>query len=630
MSASRRSTFARLLLGALTLVATAGPAWAAPEGKCPDRDPLRRAFFGDLHVHTTLSLDAATQGTRLRPRDAYRFARGARVGIQPHDVDGNPLRQLQLARPLDFAGVTDHAELFGELRTCRTPGLPGYDSPICMVYRRWPRLAFFMMNSRNAEGADATRFSFCGDENEHCLDAAATPWKETIDAAEEANDPCSFTSFVAYEWTGAPLSLNLHRNVIFRNATVPSLPVSSLDATVVSQLWRDLEEKCTRGLEGCEVLAIPHNSNLSGGTMFGDEEETGRPFTAEYVRLRNRSEPLVELVQHKGDSECQLGPGTNDELCTFERLPYDNFGQKFGGVDAEPSRSSFVREALKQGLQLEERFGTNPYELGIIGSTDTHLGTPGYVDETAHPGHGGAGTPATKGGPARLPDDIEFNPGGLAVLWAEENSRDALFDAMKRRETYSTSGPRMTLRFFGGWEYPTRLCDAPDMVAQGYAGGVPMGGRLANPSSEAPQFVVAAWSDPGIPGAQPVPLERIQIIKGWAKDGATHERVFDLALDESPDEVDPATCTPPTEGPRSLCAVWADPEFDPSERAFYYARAVEAPTCRWHTFLCNAAGVTCDDPATVTDALAPCCDERYPATIQERAVSSPIWYSPGA
>ncbi len=629
------SALCRFSLAALACVClAAGAASAEPPPDCANHDPSRRAFFGDLHVHTTLSLDAATQGTVLRPRDAYRFAQGSEVGIQPHDSTGKPLRTLRLRRALDFAAITDHAELFGELRTCRTPGLPGHDSPICRVYRRWPRLAFFMMNSRNAEGADATRFSFCGENDEHCLAAAATPWQETIDAAEEAydrTDACDFTSFVAYEWTGAPMSSNLHRNVIFRNEKVPALPVSSLDATVVSQLWRDLEENCLQGVEGCDVLAIPHNSNLSGGLMFGDEEETGRPFTAEYARLRKRSEPLAELVQHKGDSECRTGLGTNDELCNFELLPYENFAGKFSSVEIEPGPTNFVRNALKDGLLLEARLGTNPYQFGLIGSTDTHLGTAGYVDEKAHPGHGGAGTPAKDGGSRRLPDDVEFNPGGLAVVWAEENRRDSLFDAMRRRETYSTSGPRLSVRFFAGWEYPQDLCDAPNFAARGYAGGVPMGGELTDPPAAAagPRFAVSALADPGVAGAKAVPLQRIQIVKGWAANGATHEEVYDVAGGRAEgSSVDPLTCEMSGSGPSALCAVWTDPDFDPKERAFYYARVLESPTCRWHTWLCNAAGVRCNDPSTIPEDMAPCFDDRYPSTIQERAVTSPIWYSP--
>ena len=610
----------------------AAPATATDDlrAPCPSRDELRRPFFGDLHVHTTLSLDASTQGTRLRPRDAYQFARGKEVGIQPHDEDGQALRRLRLGRPLDFAAVTDHAELFGELRTCRTPGLPGHDSAVCMVYRRWPRLAFFLMNSVMAEGAEANRFSFCGDNNIHCAQAAQPPWRETIDAAQEANDPCGFTSFVAYEWTGAPMSQNLHRNVIFANATVPRLPVSALDATIVSQLWNQLDEVC-RSDQGCEWMAIPHNSNLSGGLMFGPQEETGKAFTPEYAEHRRRSEPLVEVVQHKGDSECREGLGTNDESCNFELLPYDTFAGKYSiNLSEAPAAVNFVRNALKAGLVHEEKLGTNPFQSGMIGSTDTHLGTPGYVSERGHPGHGGAGQPASAGGPPRLTDDIEFNPGGLAVVWAEENTRASIFAALRRRETYSTSGPRMSVRFFGGWDYPAQLCDARDFVGRGYAKGVAMGAEMpAQPAPAArPHFAVSALSDPGSPTTPGASLQQIQIVKGWSEGGETHEKVYQVARGREEETIDPKSCAVPISGSRSLCAVWSDPDFDPKQRAFYYARVLENPTCRWHTHLCQAAGVDCTAPSDVPETLAACCDETYPATIQERALTSPIWYSP--
>ena len=621
-------------LAILTALPAAGSETRTP---CADRDPLRRPFFGDLHVHTTLSLDAATQGTRLRPRDAYRFARGAEVGLAPHDEDGNPLRRLRLNRPLDFAAVTDHAELFGELHICRTPGLAGYDSAMCAIYRRWPRLAFLMMNSRTAEGPGATRFSFCGPEGEGCLAASRPAWDETIAAAEEAYDrseDCNFTSFVGYEWTGAPMSQNLHRNVIFRDHRVPDLPVSVFEAGLVSDLWRLLDQRCRRDTPGCEVLAIPHNSNLSGGLLFAGEEENGRPFTPAYAELRRRSEPLVELIQHKGDSECRTGVGTGDEFCNFEPLPYDTFSGKFTGqMAAQPAPSNFVRNALGEGLVWEGRLGTNPFEYGFVGSTDTHLGTPGYVDERAHPGHGGAGTPATAGGAMRLPDDIEFNPGGLAVVWAEENSRESIFAALQRRETYSTSGPRMTVRFFGGWDLEQGICSSADLAALGYQQGVPMGGRLgpAPDPTQTPRMLVSALADPGIEGRPGIPLDRVQIVKGWTERGEAREEVFDIAgAGDAPWSVDPATCSTGGSGPRSLCAVWSDPDFDPSQRAFYYARVLERPTCRWHAWFCNDAGVRCDQSDAVEPTLAACCDPTYPRTIQERAVTSPIWYSPPA
>ena len=598
---------------------------------CAAFDPLRQPFFGDLHVHSTLSLDAATQGTRTRPRDAYRFARGEQIGIQPWDGE-RPLRSVQLARPLDFAAVTDHAELFGELHICRTPGAEGHDSMPCRLYRRWPRLAFFILNGQATDGGS---FSFCGAGNEVCLAAARGPWQEIRDAAEAAYDrsaECNFTSFVAYEWTGAPDTNNLHRNVIFRNARVPEHAASSRDTDTVRGLWDSLLEECENGtgeVAGCEVLAIPHNSNLSGGLMFQAEHEDGVPLDAESAARRRLMEPLVELNQHKGDSECRRGIGTNDELCDFELLPYGNFGGKFAEFqNVPPGEGSFVRNALRHGLAIERDLGENPFRFGVISSTDTHLGTPGAASERGHPGHGGAGDPSSVTMPVGLPDDIEFSPGGLAVVWAEENSRDALFEAMRRGETYSTSGPRMTLRFFGGWELADDLCAAPDFAARGYADGVPMGGTLPPaPGKQAPTFAISALADAA---GERTPLERIQIVKGWLDaDGTTHEQVHDAAGAKIADaSVDASTCATSGAGSRALCTVWSDPDFDPTEPAFWYARVVEAPTCRWHTWLCNEAGVDCTQPDTVTEGYEACCDSTIPQIIRERAVSSAIWYDP--
>lgn len=600
-----------------------------PDGRagCADRTPLRKALFGDLHVHSTLSLDAATQGTRNRPRDAYRFARGEKLGIQPYDGDV-PMREVQLERPLDFAAVTDHAELFGELHICRTPEAEGYDSTVCKIYRRWPRLAFFLINGSMTDGSS---FSFCGENAAVCLEAARGPWAETITAAEEAYDrssACAFTSLVAYEWTAAPDTNNLHRNIIFRNAQVPELPISSRDARKVSDLWDALGRECNREETGCEALIIPHNSNLSGGVMFAETQEDGSPFSPDYVKRRAEMEPLVELSQHKGDSECRFGVGTRDEFCNFELLPYGNFGGKFAAFqNVAPSEGSFVRNALKKGLALEKSLGTNPFRMGVISSTDTHLGTPGAVREDQHPGHGGAGAPSSVTMPRGLPDDIDFNPGGLAVVWAEENSRDSIFDALRRRETYSTTGPRMKVRFFGGWKYPEDLCARSDFVEKGYAGGVAMGGVLPSEESTAPRFAIQALRDSG---GMETPLERIQIIKGWLDaSGNIHEKVYEVAgLSAERATVDPQTCA--TEGPGAdqLCQVWTDPDFDPQQSSFWYARVLENPTCRWQSYICNAAGVDCADPETIGEGLAPCCDTAFPRTLQERAVTSPIWFVP--
>lgn len=634
-------------LGASALLAAAlfgagAPSSAAEPGAearepCAHRDALRQPFFGDTHVHTAFSQDASTQDTRATPRDAYRFARGEPLGIQPFDPQGRPTRTVRLARPLDFAVVTDHAEQLGEVHVCTTPGAPGHGSLVCRIQRRFPRVAFFLMNSRVT--FLETRWGFCGEGGERCLTAAHTVWKEIQAAAEGAYDrsaACRFTSFVGYEWTaGAGRGKNLHRNVIFRNATVPRMPVSFVEARSAWELWDRLEAECTEAGTGCDALTIPHNSNLSGGLMFESARPPGPALDGppidrgEAVR-RALWEPLVEIMQHKGDSECALSGETTDELCGFEKLPYDSFGGKFYPFLAseEPAPSNFVREALKEGLRIAEGHGANPFRYGILASSDTHLATPGLVDEEAHPGHGGAGAPAASRSADELPDDLEFNPGGLAVVWAEENTRDALFDAMRRREVYGTSGTRPVVRFFGGWALPEDLCERSDLVAQGYAEGVPMGGELPPRAAAAPRFVVSARRDAGTAQAPGTPLQRVQIVKGWVEDGETRERVLEVAGGPNQAGVDLGTCARTGEGHDRLCAVFTDPDFDPERSAFWYARVVENPSCRWSQHVCVARGVDCSDPASVPPGLAPCCAPDHRPVLQERAWTSPIWYVP--
>ena len=623
------------LLFALTVTAAGGAPFERTETRtpCASYESTRRPFFGDLHVHTAHSLDAATQGIRARPRDAYLFARGAPIGLPPYDAAGTARRSLRLRRPLDFAAVTDHAELFGEQAICASRDLPGHASPVCRIYRRWPRLAFFLMNSRSTT-TSPTRYNFCGPDAGACLQAARTPWTDIREAAEAAYDrsaDCRFTTFVGYEWTGAPGGNNLHRNVIFRNATVPELPASNYEASTPEALWEALRVGCLEAGSGCDALTIPHNSNLSGGLMFLLVDSAGAPITADFARRRAAMEPLVEVMQHKGDSECLPGAGSPDELCAFEKLPYQSFTAKFvPSRRTTPPPASFVREALKLGLAQQQRLGVNPFKFGLIAGTDTHLAAAGATDERNHPGHGGAGVPSATGLPVGLPDDIELNPGGLAVLWAEENSRDALFAAIRRREAYGTSGPRMVVRLFAGWSYPADLCDAPDRVERGYAEGVPMGGDLPpRPANAVPHFAVSALRDPGTEDAPGTLLQRVQIVKGWVEDGAVRERVYDVAGDAGNGAaVDLATCAPTGPGATSLCTVWTDPDFDAARPTFYYARVLENPTCRWSTWLCNSRGVRCEAPETVGEGLEGCCDPGYPRTIQERAWTSPVWYTP--
>jgi hypothetical protein len=396
-----------------------------------------------------------------------------------------------------------------------------------------------------------------------------------------------------------------------------------------------LQRECIEETEGCDVLAIPHNSNESNGNAFIPQYPGAQTIDAQRqaAALRIQSEPLVEIFQHKGGSECMNGLygvlGPPDELCGAEKLRRpdspdcrDGSGA-LGEVGAGcVSRLDYVRNVLLEGLKEEERLGVNPYRLGIIASTDTHNATPGAVAEDRYVGHHGKQDDAPQ---KRFePDKVINNPGGLAAVWAEENSRDAIFDALERRETFGTSGPRMAVRFFGGWEYPDTLCADPDFVKKGYGQGVPMGGDLPpRPAgSEAPRFAVLAMREADLGQRRGTDLQRIQIIKGWLDpDGKPIHKIFEIAGD--PDNgagVDLDTCATTGEGFDTLCTVWTDPEFRPALRAFYYARVVANPTCRWSTYECIRLPVD-ERPQT-------CSDTDIEKTIQERAWTSPIWYRP--
>jgi hypothetical protein len=587
---------------------------------CASHDPLRQPFFGDLHIHTRRSFDSYLFENRNDARDAYAFAKGSPILLAPLDAQGNMTRELVPHDELDFAAVTDHSELFGETAICTTPSHPLYNAPACNLYRTNPTAAFVAFGSALGDPVP-TRQGFCGPNGTPCLNQAGIVWSDLQAAAEQHYDrssACDFTTFIAYEWSRSPDGNTLHRNVFFRNENVPALPISTFEQSTPEGLWSALQSGCLDAGTGCDVLAIPHNPNLSNGRTFDPLGSDGLPMTEAEAQQRAALEPLVELLQHKGASECRTGVDTTDELCDFEIVETDP------AASDEPL--NYVRNALKRGLVLGRDLGTNPFELGFVGATDTHNAIPGATEEGEFVGHvGNTDDTVVQQLNANL---RRFSPGGLTVLYAEENARDSLFAAMRRRESYATSGTRPVVRFFGGYAYPSELCSAPDFVAQGYAGGVPMGGRLGASLRQPPRFAVSALMDPGTPETPGTPLQRIQIVKGWLDAaGATHEAVFDVAGSANNGaSVDAATCATSGTDSASLCAVWQDPDFDASEPAFYYARVLENPTCRWSQRACLASGVNCS--AGAPPGFEACCDGSIPATLQERALTSPIWHVP--
>jgi len=592
---------------------------AASAQTCTDWTASRQPFFGDVHVHTMLSFDAYIFDTRNDPRDAYRFAKGEAVGLPPLDALGEPTRSHQLRTPLDFAAVTDHAEMLGETRLCTAGNL---QNPACQAIRDGSfALAGFYFGGQFSD-PDPQRRAFCGTNGQLCLQAALTPWNEIRQAAAEFDDAapsCQFSTFVGYEWTASPGGDTGHRNVLFKGTDVPSLPQSYVEVQDPFELWSALDAQCASVGGDCEAITIPHNSNLSAGVSFQTTGPGGAPLTLSDALFRRANEPLVELTQHKGDSECRTGVGSNDARCDFEKVATS--------PPISDTPLNYVRNALLEGLAIGTEIGANPFAQGFIGSSDTHNGTPGSTLEDDFPGHTGSSdaTPS-----ARLSDSrIRFSPGGLMVLWAEENSRASLFDAIERRESYATSGTRPTLRFFGGFDLPAGLCTRPDLVEQGYSTGVPMGGDLvADPSDAGPRFVVSALQDVGSPGFPGTPLAEIEIVKGWVDDaGVSHENVVTIAGGPpGPGALDEQTCTRDGSGLAALCGEWQDLDFDPDQHAFYYARLHESPTCRWSALQCRAEGVDCTSPPP--PGFENCCDGSVPDAIQERATSSPIWVEP--
>ncbi|MEM8635871.1 MAG: DUF3604 domain-containing protein [Pseudomonadota bacterium] len=610
---------------------------------CDNNISTKRALFGDLHVHTAFSGDAYAEGTRLYPQDAYRFAQGETVLFPgPGDTDGAP---IQIGRPLDFVAVTDHSEAFGESYICRNEGAyPGYNSRACQIYREGKEPGVRVFGVPRAGTRPERVASVCGEDGADCREAARIVWQQVIDAAEDAYDRtpgCSFTSLVGYEYTRSPSGMHMHRNTIFKNAEVPGFPANYIDYPTLPSLLGKLETECRLGIEACDVLSIPHNSNISSGNAFNLRSLEGLSEEAQQRHLRQRQayDRLIEITQHKGASECVNGItdilGDEDEYCDVEAIRQIGSEERafdttqwiprlfrltieectdanFDVVDnlyKGPCVASrdFARGAWLDGLQAHSHTGVNPFQMGVIAATDNHVALPGHTSEAGWRGHiVHESTLEGRMGEARLGrhNRLESNPGGLAGVWAVENSRDAIFQSLKRRETFGTSGTRIEPRFFAG-DYSSDLCSAPDWLEQAYANGVPMGADIPAPQ-EGISFLLQALADRG-PSIMPLPLQELQLIKGWI-DGDGNKR-FDVK----------SIVTAPPQGSETLCAVYRDEEYDPALPAYYYLRVIEKPMPRWSAAQCSAEEETQWPEA---------CAGEVGRTINEMAWTSPIWLTP--
>ncbi|MDE2368813.1 MAG: DUF3604 domain-containing protein [Burkholderiales bacterium] len=591
----------------LTLVgATAG---LQPNARA-DGPPPRNAYFGETHLHTAWSFDAFIFGTRASPDEAYRYERGEAI-----KAPGG--YQVQLRQPLDFAMVTDHAEYMGMVAMSQDPTTEIGKLPIAkelVVRNKDDMLRVYTTVVRSAlRGKPIPGFD----------DPALVQniWKQVAATADKYYQPGRFTTFAAYEWTSAPDNANLHRNIIFKDTKqIPLAPFTSLDSTDPQDLWNWLDGQRKAGHE---VLAISHNGNISDGLMFPVEVDLkGRPIDAAYAEQRMRNEPLSEVAQVKGNSETHPSLSPDDEFADFEIL-----GQLLGGATRVPKvHGSYIREAYRNGIAMQAKGGFNPYKFGLVGASDSHDAAPAYAEDNYFGSHGQAdSTPALRMSPEKQGgfDLRQMSSAGLGGVWAEANTREAIFAAFQRKETWGTTGPRIQVRLFGGWNYAPALLDGAAWVQAAYAGGVPMGGDLPPMKNGAPRFVVWAQKDPNSAN-----LDRIQIVKGWVKDGASHEHVYDVSwagarridaktgkLPAIENTVDIAKASYTNSvGATNLQTVWTDPDFDAGAHAFYYARVLEIPTPRWTTYDAKALGAA--PPANV------------PATIQERAYTSPIWYTP--
>ncbi|UCG87742.1 MAG: DUF3604 domain-containing protein [Gemmatimonadota bacterium] len=585
-----------------------------------------QVFWGDTHLHTALSVDAGSFGNRLGLDEAYRFARG-------EEVVSATGQRVKLYRPLDFLVIADHSDGIGLF-----PRLLGGD-PVLMqdeTARRWHR----MINEGGQEAVSAalemidlfSRDAIPFDINDPAF--IAPTWEDVIEAAERYNDPGVFTAFIGYEWTSlVPPGNNLHRVVMYRDGgdkAVQTLPFTAEESVDPEDLWVELtayEEKT-----GGRLLAIPHNGNLSNGMMFAVTDFDGNPLTRAYAETRNRWEPLYEVTQIKGDGEAHPFLSPDDEFADYETWDLGNLNL------SEPKTNDMLqyeygRSGLKLGLQLEHQLGINPFKVGLIGSSDSHTSLITVAEENFFGKHSGAEpNPERWSHPAiAAPDGSAAFMGwqqvssGYAAVWATENTREAIWDAMKRKEVYATTGSRMMVRFFGGWDFTADDARTRIPAEAGYSKGVPMGGDLSSaPSGKTPSFLVAALKDPY--GGN---LDRIQIVKGWLDGaGVLHEKVYDVAVSDGRSIGPDGRCRTPvgntvdladaiwtnTIGDPELIAVWLDPDFDASQRAFYYARVIEIPTPRWTLYDAVRFGIQMADEVDMI--------------TQERAYTSPIWYTP--
>ena len=639
MQTHRRFTSGAIaaLLATSTVLAAQGEggAGAGAPGAAADR----RAYFGDLHLHTSYSFDAYILfGAKVTPEEAYRYAKGETVTYLGEQIHRS-------TPPLDFMAVTDHSENIGVFNTLEDPDSELSKSEIGRQVKRegvksfWT-IARLQTNGKPLPGVDTRK-------------TAESAWQREIDAANRNYQPGKFTTFIAYEWTSMPDGQNLHRNVIFRGDSAPN-PFTAVNSIKPEDLWAFLQNIRKQGFE---ALAIPHNSNASNGLMFDWVDSHGRPIDQAYAQLRADNEPLAEISQNKGASETHPALSPTDEFASFEF--YDHL--LISPQKSKPG-GSYVRDALGRGLEIATRTdGVNPYKYGVVGASDYHnglsdsaenayVGTVGAVDPTKKlpdieafqqrlaavklttaaggpkPAEG-APQPATDATPADPNASLyENGSGNLTGVWAEQNTRESIYAGLRRKETFATSGTRLRLRFFGGWDYSPQLLARPDWVKTAYTSGVPMGSDLpAAAKAPAPKFVLWAVKDPD--GAN---IDRLQVIKVWLENGQHAEKIFDAALSNGR-KVDAATGKAPpvgntvdlqkanytnTIGATELSAVWRDPEFDPAKPAVYYLRVLEIPTPRWTTILAVKRGTPL--PSGV------------PASIQERGWSSPIWYTPKA